>query len=60
MKQNRLYELFADDKSPAGYYRNYSKYLNELMSSLNYDAITKVSNCFLDAREKVATIFFCR
>ena len=58
MHPNRLHEIFSIDSSTAGYYKNYSKYLNELMSSLNYDAIAEVSKCFLGAREKGATIFF--
>ena len=58
MQPNRLHEIFSIDSSNAGYYKNYSKYLNELMSSLNYGAIAKGSKCFLGAREKGATIFF--
>lgn len=58
MKQNKLSELFLEDNSSAGYYGNYYKYLTELMVSLDYNVISEVSECFLNARDKDATIFF--
>lgn len=58
MKQNRLSELFLKDNSSTGYYGNYCNYLNELMQSLDCDTIAKVSDCFLDARQRGSTIFF--
>ena len=58
MKQNKLSEFFLKDNSSTGYYGNYFKYLTELMKSLDYDAIAYVTECFLNARDRDATIFF--
>jgi D-sedoheptulose 7-phosphate isomerase len=58
MNQKRLSELFLKDNSSTGYYGNYGKYLMQLMKSLNYDAVSNATECFLKARDRDATIFF--
>jgi len=58
MEQGRLSELFLKDNSSTTYYGYYSKYLNELMESLDYNVIADVSECFMNARQKGFTIFF--
>ncbi len=58
MARNRLLELYTKDNSALKYYSEYACYLNELMKSLDYNAIANVSTCFLEARQKGSTIFF--
>ena len=58
MIENRLTEFFSMDSSMQGYYRNYCRYLNELMGALDFQVIQAMSECFLTARENDATIFF--
>ena len=50
MKPNRLSEYFLKAKSPEGYYESYCEYITELMESLDFNDITKVTDCFLNAR----------
>jgi len=58
MQSNRLTELFSKSDSSAGYYGNYCHYITKLMESLDYNAVSEVSKCFLSARERGSTIFF--
>lgn len=58
MQQNRLAELFSTDHASNGYYKNYYNYLYELLQSLDLQVLTKVTQCFLEARQMGSTIFF--
>ena len=58
MKQNRMGELYSRSKDSSDYLKNYSEYLNELLSKLDYKKVSSVIDCFLQARKNDATIFF--
>ncbi len=58
MQQNKLFDLYHQDKSPVGYCKNYWKYLSHLMASFDYHELAKVSDCFLSARQRGSTVFF--
>lgn len=58
MIENRLTEFFSMESSIQGYYRNYCRYLNELMGALDFHDVQAMSECFMTARENDATIFF--
>lgn len=56
--QNKLDEIFAQDKTPAVYAKNYGAYLSEVLSKLDYNEIGRMMETILDARERGAHIFF--
>lgn len=55
---NRLDEMFEANKKPEDFAKNYSKYLGEILSKLNYQEIGRFIETVLDARERGAQIFF--
>lgn len=56
--QNRLDEIFANNKNPAQFAQGYGAYLGEVLSRLDYSEIGKMIETILDARERGAHIFF--
>jgi len=56
--QNRLDEIFEQDKNPAKFAKSYSAYLAEILGKLDYEQIGKMIETVLDARERGAQIFF--
>ena len=56
--QNKLDEIFSLDKNPAKYAKNYSAYLGEILSKLDFTEIGKMMESILDARERGAFIYF--
>ena len=56
--QNKLDEIFAQDKSPVAYAKNYSAYLSSILLKLDYTEIGKMIETILDARERGAHVFF--
>lgn len=58
MKQNQLGELFNESKDSSEYLKCYSEYLSDLLFRLDYEKVSSAIDCFLQARENGATIFF--
>lgn len=56
--QNRLKKLYEISKDSVEYLKNYGKYLNELLSKLDYNTLSEIIDCFLEARDRGSTIFF--
>lgn len=56
--QNKLDEIFAANRKPADFAREYSAHLSSILSKLDYDEIGKMIETILDARERGAHIFF--
>ncbi|KYG64994.1 sugar isomerase [Bdellovibrio bacteriovorus] len=56
--QNRLDEIFTENRNPAQFAQKYGSYLGEVLSKLDYNAIGKMIETVLDARERGAHIFF--
>ena len=57
-QKNKLDELFQQDKAPAAFAKNYSAYLSEILSKMDYLEIGKMIEAILDARQRGAQIFF--
>jgi D-sedoheptulose 7-phosphate isomerase len=55
---NNLEKIFANDQSAVSYCKEYAAYLSKLLKELDFQAIEKVIDIFLQAREKGKTIFF--
>ncbi len=55
---NHLEKLFKDCDNKKEYFKNYSKYLNQILLKLDIDAIQNVIDCFLAARKNGRKIFF--
>lgn len=56
--QNKLDEIFESNRKPADFAKQYSAYLGEILSKLDYNEIGKMIETVLDARERGAHIFF--
>lgn len=56
--QNRLDEIFEQDKNPAAYAKSYGAYLSEVLSKLDYNEIGRMMEMILHARDEGAHIFF--
>lgn len=56
--QNKLDEIFAANRKPADFAKQYSSYLGEILSRLDYNEIGRMIEAILDARERGAHIFF--
>jgi D-sedoheptulose 7-phosphate isomerase len=55
---NRLEEIFKQSKGRADYFNAYALYLNHLLMDLDFNAVSSVIDCFLDARKNKKMIFF--
>lgn len=55
---NRVDSIFESVPSPARFAQDYGNYLAQLLQELDYQAIQKVIECFLAARERGNSIFF--
>ena len=51
-------EIFTNSKDPAEYSAGYCKYLTELLSSLDHNAVKKIIEIFLEAERNNKHIFF--
>ncbi len=56
---NMLDKIFADHSTPATYSRAYLNHLVQLLNNLDADAIGKMIELFISARENGNQIFFC-
>lgn len=56
--KNRLTKLYNKNRNCKRYLEEYTNYISELLSKLDYKKIVKVANCFLQARKRGSTIFF--
>lgn len=56
--QNKLDEIFATNRKPADFAKEYSAYLATVLTKLDYNEIGKMIETILDARERGAHIFF--
>lgn len=56
--ENKLDEIFSENKNPAHFAQKYGSYLSEILSGLDYLEIGKMITAILDAREKGSHIFF--
>lgn len=56
--QNKLDEIFATNRKPADFAKEYSAYLATVLAKLDYNEIGKMIETILDARERGAHIFF--
>jgi len=54
---NQLEKIFQENKDD-GYFSLYAAYLSELLSAIAPKSVSDVADCFLEAREGGATIFF--
>jgi D-sedoheptulose 7-phosphate isomerase len=55
---NRLEEIFGQSKGRVDYFNAYTLYLNHLLMDLDFNAVSSVIDCFLDARKNKKMIFF--
>lgn len=55
---NRLDKIFAGRDDPAGFARDYLRYLGEILEAMDEGAIAAFIDIILDARERDARIFF--
>jgi D-sedoheptulose 7-phosphate isomerase len=56
--QNKLDEIYQNNKKPADFAKHYSIYLSEVLSKLDYDQIGQMIHAVIDARERGAQVFF--
>jgi D-sedoheptulose 7-phosphate isomerase len=56
--RNKLDEIFEANRKPADFAKQYSSYLGEILSKLDFNEIGKMIETVLDARERGAHIFF--
>jgi D-sedoheptulose 7-phosphate isomerase len=56
--QNKLDEIFATNRKPADFAKEYSSYLASILGRLDYNEIGKMIETILDARQRGAQIFF--
>ncbi len=56
--QNKLDEIFAANRKPADFAKEYSAYLATILGKLDYNEIGKMIETVLDARERGAHVFF--
>jgi D-sedoheptulose 7-phosphate isomerase len=56
--RNKLDEIFEANRNPADFAKQYSSYLGEILSKLDFNEIGKMIETVLDARERGAHIFF--
>lgn len=55
---NRLEEIFKQTKGRVDYFNAYCHYLNHLLMDLDFNAVSGVIDCFLEARKNKKMIFF--
>lgn len=58
MEKNGPKTLLEGGRNPLSYFLNYGQYVARLLSSLDYDSINNVVECFIRARELRSTIYF--
>lgn len=56
--QNRLDEIYSENKNPSQFAQQYGNYLGEILSKLDYNEIGKMITAILEARENGSKIFF--
>jgi len=56
--QNKLDEIFATNRNPADFAKEYSSYLASILGRLDYNEIGKMIEAILDARQRGSQIFF--
>lgn len=56
--QNKLDEIFSNNRKPANFAKEYGSYLAQILGRLDYNEIGKMIDTVLDARERGAHIFF--
>jgi D-sedoheptulose 7-phosphate isomerase len=56
--QNKLDEIFAANRKPSEFAKEYSSYLASILNKLDFNEIGKMIETILEAREKGAHIFF--
>ncbi len=57
-QRSHVDRMYEQGSSPAQFARDYSTYLVSLLNALDINAVQKVIECFLAARESGSTIFF--
>lgn len=55
---NALEKMFKQSSAQQDYYKNYCRYVSELITHLDTAAVEEVVNCFLKARREDKTIYF--
>jgi D-sedoheptulose 7-phosphate isomerase len=55
---NKLEEIFKQGKNRVDYFHSYSLYLNSLLMDMDFNAISNIIDCLLEARKENKMIFF--
>lgn len=55
---DNLTKIFERTQDPEHYTKYYGEYVQQMLGDLDYGALAKVAQCFLDARKRDSTIYF--
>ncbi len=55
---NTLEEIYGQSDMQTDYFKNYCAYVQKLLAEIDVDAVKRVVDCLLEARERNKTIYF--